>query len=74
MLPWNGIPHFVVSRYTDGKYTGFLYLARSVVHFNENSEANARAAMLVYLIENKLIPLPAQQNSVWRKRLGRLKM
>jgi hypothetical protein len=30
MLPWNGIPHFIVSRYTDGKYNGFLYLARSV--------------------------------------------
>jgi hypothetical protein len=42
MLPWNGIPHFIVSRYTDGKYNGFLYLARSVVHFNENSEVNAR--------------------------------
>jgi len=45
-----------------------------VVHFNENSEANARAAMLAYFIENKLIPLPAQRNSVWRKSLGRLKM
>jgi len=30
--------------------------------------------MLAYFIENKLIPLPAQRNSVWRKSLGRLKM